>query len=354
MDAISGFTKVAIRDPSQANEIVGAWAQEFAARLASGNDVLPIVFACNDLAQESKKNDEERFVRAFETVLYEYLCMALDKRPELRKSFARIMEIWIARRVFSLSLLRELRAGMGLTELPDVVVVADEDDDDEDQQQPSKQQQAASGVSAADVRAQRVRQVEQLNLTKLLGLWAWIASRFSKAPLTLTALHQMETGEVARVMALPEDQVDLADLSRTRELVVTTTRELRELDLACDLHTIVHDALVRAIERDLERNEQAVERASEELDQATTVLDAVRTLQELGLDHEGVISAMNKTVRLVAKQRTVKMLDVTDRAPISLSKRSKPEAAPDGPQIWHKGEQRYVPLPSAGAEEDWR
>jgi len=107
-DGIKAFTRAALSsDPSQ---VVQAWRGELSRRLVIAQDPLPLVYACNDVLQESKGAKHEEYRQKFAEILGEDFKAVLEEKPALRKQVDKVISIWAARHVFEKSFLRKLRA----------------------------------------------------------------------------------------------------------------------------------------------------------------------------------------------------------------------------------------------------
>jgi hypothetical protein len=356
MDAIKGLTRVVLQDLSKAPQVVEAWRVEFENRLMQDSTVLPVVYACNDIVQESKKNGSE-FVDAFSPVLAANFRQALLRRPEQRKNFVHLVKLWIAREVFPKHVLRELVEALELHE------VAAEDVAELEEVQGSSRGAEAAGddleateLSAEELQAQCKRAIESGPLSRLLGLRVWVAKEFGDAD-KVAAQAQDALREFERCVQASPQSVEAVE--KARERVQESVAAVKRLTLANDIHGLVHDALIGKLEEALERAAQGLERAGAELEQGQVVSSAIRDCEPFA-DEQGQFVATYSWVRVVPKPLKRKATLAEDSALLSVAMMRQREldvdkAVQSGKAMkYHKGLQKYVPMPKDGELEDWR
>jgi len=333
-------------------EVVEAWKREVNMRIEHGGDPLAVLFAVNDLAQESRKAGDLRFVNAFEAngVLVTQLAAALrNQPPAVRDMFRKVVEIWITRGIFSKRTLRDLRAELNLVEIAESAV---QGNDNEDRQ--LAQDELKETLRSLETTAVRARAIDTFPLHKLLALQAWIAQRFASASETLQAAREAEAGRAREVLAMDINDVDADRVRSEREALAQTVGTVRELELAVDVHELVNAALVKALEKDVQRAENNLKAADEEMAQIPTAKAAVQALDALK-DARGFVRTTYSYFRSVPKAKKVKERMEEVAPSISLFKVGDKRPKDDGAgQVFDKGKQAYVPLPSVDEEPAWR
>ncbi|KAH9261503.1 hypothetical protein BASA81_000159 [Batrachochytrium salamandrivorans] len=320
MERIKAFTKLALS--SEPELVFAMWKAEFYSRLEhSKPNLIPLIYSCNDVLQESVKIPEKsaEFTRLFSPLgsLREFLPLVIKSRPDLVKNVQKVIGIWRDRRIFPADHLDALSKHL---------LHKDEDEDEDDEVNSSAEEVELFALSH-EIDSELAKKF-QLENTKL----------------------ERECDELTAEYSTSKDiEFGIEDVKRHIEL-------LKCRRFAIQAKPVVKSALTAGLGKSIQQVEDGMHRAESHLEQ-TKALSSV--LERGELTSTRALEGKYKSVRLIPKREKQVQQLVSSGPALTLEDNFTGITAEDAaksnrPMMWHKGLRMYVPLPSGSDADNWR
>ncbi|KAH9262921.1 hypothetical protein BASA82_000060 [Batrachochytrium salamandrivorans] len=357
MERIKAFTKLALS--SEPELVFAMWKAEFYSRLEhSKPNLIPLIYSCNDVLQESVKIPEKsaEFTRLFSPLgsLREFLPLVIKSRPDLVKNVQKVIGIWRDRRIFPADHLDALSKHLlhkdeDEDEDDEVNSSAEEvevkknsdDDDDEEEDEPAPLE---------DAREVQRKRLCQMSNAQLFALSHEIDSELAKKFQLENTKLERECDELTAEYSTSKDiEFGIEDVKRHIEL-------LKCRRFAIQAKPVVKSALTAGLGKSIQQVEDGMHRAESHLEQ-TKALSSV--LERGELTSTRALEGKYKSVRLIPKREKQVQQLVSSGPALTLEDNFTGITAEDAaksnrPMMWHKGLRMYVPLPSGSDADNWR
>ena len=341
MDKIKSFTHLALK--SNPEHVYVSWEHELhRRRLDKKLDVLPIIYACNDIIQESFKLTEihAAFVQLFDprTSLKTEFKAVLKTRAELFPKIDKVLQIWIDRHMYPKGYVEELREELAFDREQSLYETGEEVEEEVLQTSKlSRQDSTTSWVEQKPtcVELQALR-LKELNASQLLRLMHLV----STPQPSLDVHHHPISG-------LTTSQAVRDALNTTREQLVVLRKRRKLMQAREPVKEAAHIRMTEV----MKGLESGLEMVQTGLGVCEVVLEAIdkRTTLKGTYISTNLVPKREQVVRQVVANGPI-LGEFGDRAV-----KTSEEALQSGrPMMYNKQLKMYVPVPSGDSADQWR
>jgi hypothetical protein len=356
-EKIKSFTRVALTENPE--NVVHLWRDELSRRLIISQDPLPLVYCCNDVLQESKGDTHEALREIYGGILEDELKAILIEKPQLRKQVDKVIKVWADRRVFDKQFISKLKAGLRKP------TETREDDDDDEQTTNgnagdiiAKESDYTDNEKVRDVDPAEIQRaaLTSLPVAKLLALSQWVENELKRSTKFKHGSNDdvIKRAEACLNPSVPTEET-LPIMAELKERSETLRKRRRCLQGSAPIHLATRIGIEKAIQR----VEDSMQHAGEDLNQCEQVDKVLHVLT--GMTSSSNLEARYNTVCLIPRRERV-IQQVAQGPDLSNSKERvmkeglTAEAAvkSERPLVYHKGLQKWIPLPSGDDSDNWR
>ena len=203
----------------------------------------------------------------------------------------------------------------------------------------------------------QMRALQSLPIKKLLGLSEFIANEANEA----SKFNSNELENLFQPIRLVlENPSNISRLKLEMERLKDKMEELRRRRRAIQGHVPVQEATRTVLEKSIQRFEDSNYKTTEEIEQSSTMAQVLETLMQSS--NSNFVEAKYKSIHAVPKRQKVMNKDVVQGPDLSNTQErtlkegltAEAAAKSERPLIYHKGLQRWIPLPQGDVGDDWR